>query len=119
MWLSFFVQILLDELSDFCFDKGMSLKAYLLITVVFSLLFGFLFLIMPVEFNASSGVHLDPSGAVFARGLGGAILAVGIINWFARNEKRRSRLLEGIFWGNIVIHGFNAMTDFIQSVKGY
>jgi hypothetical protein len=95
----------------------MSLKIYLTINFVIGLIFGLAFLLIPGPFASGYGLTLTPAAAVFARGVGAAILSVAVINWYARGEKY-SKLMAGVLVGNIVIHLLTGVSDFSAYLAG-
>src|SRR4051812_19827866 len=95
----------------------MSLKTFWTINVVVAGLFGIAFMLFPVQFLSGYGITLTPLVILLARGLGGAILSIAIIDWYAR-EIKDPKLLTGIFLGNIAIHLFTGGSDFIGYLQG-
>lgn len=95
----------------------MSTKNFLTINAIIAAIFGIAFLIFPVQFLSGYGISLTPLVIVLARGLGGAILSIAIIDWFSRDVKD-AKLLRGVFLGNMAVHLLTSTTDFMGYLQG-
>lgn len=99
------------------YGKSMSMKTFLTVNAVIAALFGIAFLVFPVQFLSGYGISLTPLVIILSRGLGGAILSIGIIDWFSRDVKD-VKLLSGILLGNITVHLLTGTTDFMGYLDG-
>ncbi len=65
----------------------MKLKVLLIIASIVTFIFGIGFLFAPVWFEAPYGVALDAGGALMARFMGSAYVALAIMFWTGRNSQ--------------------------------
>ena len=88
----------------------MKRKTFLIIATIVPALFGFSLLFVPDMLISTNGLAVSESAKLFARGVGGLLLGVAIINWYARNDTG-SPALRGILIGNIVFQAIAFVTD--------
>jgi len=67
-----------------------------------SWVFGIALLVIPVPLLAAYTITLNPGGSILAQLLGGALLGLGVVSWFARNATP-SEALRAIILGDAVI----------------
>lgn len=65
---------------------------------------------MPDMLIKTNGLEVTESAKLFARSVGGMLLGLALINWYARNDTG-SETLKGVLLGNIVVHVFALITD--------
>ncbi len=88
----------------------MNVRTFLTIAAVIAFLFGLGFVIIPGGVAALYGVMLDPIGTYIAQLFGAALLALGVINWSARD----AREMDGVLLGNLVANA----TGFLVTLFG-
>jgi hypothetical protein len=83
----------------------MKLSNLLLVAAVIGVVFGLAFLLASGPFAAIYGITLDKAGMLLAQLFGAALIAFGVLNWFARNvtdpEGRRAVIL-GNLTGDVI-----------------
>lgn len=85
-------------------------KVALTIGAVLAFLFGLALTFVPEQMLASFGLASSPAGLVLSRDLGVALVAVGVINWMARNAQP-GPALQAILWGNLLVQVFTVVLD--------
>lgn len=66
----------------------MTIRTLAVASAVVAALYGLAALLVPVQFLAPFGVELPEAGLLTTRLFGANLLALAVINWFARNELR-------------------------------
>lgn len=66
----------------------MQLKTMIVILVVLSIVYGFLFLLVPAEMMSLYGLDLHDGGQMMAHLFGSALLGLAVLNWLGRNVKQ-------------------------------
>ena len=95
----------------------MRLKILLLTASVVTFIFGIGFLLAPVWFEAPYGVALDAGGALLARFMGSAYVALGLMFWMGRNTQHaetRGILVTGGFAASLL----GLLVSIYDRVKG-
>jgi hypothetical protein len=70
----------------------MKLGTFMAIAAVIAFVFGFTFILVPVQTMAMYGVTLDVSGQWIARFLGSAFIGIAVVSWFARNAAQNGAM---------------------------
>jgi len=102
----------------------MNLKAFLIFHSAVCFIFGLLCAVLPAVFEPLYGIILNPVGELVARWLGTALLGLGLITWFARDEAQsslKSSILLTIFIVDIIgtIIAFWSQTTSIMNEWGW
>ena len=66
----------------------MDIHSLAVASAIVAALFGLAALLVPVQFLAPFGVELPEAGLVVTRLFGGHVLAIAVLDWFARNDLR-------------------------------
>ena len=83
----------------------MTIRTFFSILAVLSFLFGVGFVLAPGQVLANYGIELSPALALVGRLFGGALLALGVILWLARDfrdEAAVRAVLVGALIGDVV-----------------
>jgi hypothetical protein len=94
------------------------MKFSLLITIgaVLSLIFGLIFLFLPVPLMAIYGISLDATGEWLSRLVGAAWLGIGVLNWLAKNENDGS--MKAILWADLIFTGAGLLVTLLAHLSG-
>jgi hypothetical protein len=94
------------------------MKFSLLITIaaLLSLVFGLIFLFLPVPLMAVYGISLDATGEWLTRLVGAAWLGIGVLNWLAKNEKGGST--KAILWADLTFTGAGLLVTLLAHLSG-
>ena len=85
-------------------------KVALSIGAVLALIFGLALTFVPEQMLASFGLASSTAGLVLSRDLGVVLIAVGVLNWMARNAQP-GPALTAILWGNLLVQIFDVVLD--------
>ncbi len=96
----------------------MKLKSFLLLTAIIYLPFGLMMLLFPLELFGFYGFELNEAGAILGRVVGAAIIGLGLVNYFARNEDLPSQAIRAVLIGNMVYHLIDLVTVGIPTIEG-
>ena len=66
----------------------MNIRSLAVVSAVVAGLFGLTALLVPAQFLALYGVELPEAGLVMTRLFGAHVLAIAVLDWFARNDLR-------------------------------
>lgn len=66
----------------------MTIRTLAVVSAVLGALFGLPALLVPAQFVAPFGVELPEAGLLTTRLFGGHLLALAVVDWFARNDLR-------------------------------
>ena len=96
----------------------MKLKVLLVVSAIYMALLGLGFIFAPLQIGINA-VPLDASTALIAylRVFGSTFLAIGVLNWMARNSEP-STARNAILFGNIAGFGLAAMLDLWGLLSG-
>lgn len=78
----------------------MSAKLYLTIAAVVAILYALAFLIIPIQASLFFSDFAEARAVLYLRFCGAALLAWGLIVWFAR-EFQESRAVRGVLFGTV------------------
>lgn len=81
----------------------MKLSSLFTITSILSLVFGLVFVVVPVQAISYYGVTLGVGGAIMTQFHGAALIGLGVIAWYAREAEdcsARTAIVTGFFAGN-------------------
>jgi hypothetical protein len=93
----------------------MSLRVVLIASGVIALLLGFYFIFLPDNAIASFEIGAsDVASRLLMRGLGGSLVALGIVNLLSSADRGSPALL-AIVVGNIAVHIINPLLDLIET----
>jgi len=67
-----------------------------------SWVFGLALLVVPVPLLTAYGITLNPGGMIISQLLGGALIGLGVVSWFARRANP-SDALRAIILGDVVL----------------
>jgi|ERR1051326_1943558 hypothetical protein len=88
----------------------MKLKNFLIIASVVPALFGLSLLFSPASLMQTNGLAVSGSAIVFAQGVGGLLIGLAVINWYAKKDTD-SPIIKGVLIGNILVHLIALVTD--------
>jgi len=83
----------------------MKLSNLLVVSAVIGVVFGIAFIIATGPLLSIYGITLDKAGTLVAQLFGGALIALAVINWFARNvtdPEARQAVIFGNLAGDVV-----------------
>lgn len=83
----------------------MNIRNLAVVSALLALLFGLAALLVPAQFVAPYGVELPDAGLVTTRLFGGHLVAIGVLDWYARNDLRgggRAGAERGIVLANLL-----------------
>jgi len=83
----------------------MNIRNLAVVSALLALLFGLAALLVPAQFVALYGVELPEAGLVTTRLFGGHLVAIGVLDWYARNDLRgggRAGAERGIVLANLL-----------------
>lgn len=95
----------------------MKRSTFLSITALLSLVFGVGLLLFPLDVARSYCMTIDEAGVLFARSVGASLLALGLVNWLARNAPASSAL-NAVLYGNLALHIVTMLLDAFATVTG-
>jgi hypothetical protein len=96
----------------------MSTKLYLTIAAVVSILYALAFLLIPARASLFFSSFAEPRAVLYLRFCGAAILAWGLIAWFARNF-RDWEAVRGVLIGSVVGLAMNIILNVAATVAGW
>src|SRR5580704_12414956 len=97
---------------------SMSVRLYLTIAAVVAILYALAFLIIPVQASLFFSDFAEPRAILYLRFCGAAILAWGLIVWFAR-DFREWYALRSVLIGSVVGLAINLMINFVATMQGW
>ena len=83
----------------------MKLSTLLVVAAVIGAVFGIAFVVASAPLLSIYGITLDKAGTLVAQLFGGALIALAVINWFARNvtdPEARQAVIFGNLAGDVV-----------------
>jgi hypothetical protein len=80
----------------------MEISLLLAIQAVVLLIVGAAFLLIPRQYTAPFGMHLDEGSVFFARLVGSAYLAIGVLDWLTREHLPAN--LDAVILGNLIVN---------------
>ena len=83
----------------------MTIRNLAIVSALLALLFGLAALLVPAQFVALFGVELSEAGLLTTRLFGGHLVALGVLDWVARNDLRgggRQGAERGIVLANLL-----------------
>ena len=95
----------------------MSAKILLTINAVIAVLFGLAFVFMPTTLGAIYGVPPDPHTALSAQFFGSALIALGVVDWFAK-DFRDWDAVRGVLIANVVGDIFGGGVNLLGTFQG-
>jgi hypothetical protein len=96
----------------------MSTKLYLTIAAVVAIIYALAFLIIPVQASLFFSDFAEARAVLYLRFCGAAVLAWGLILWFARDFQER-RSVRGILIGSIVGLAVNIIITVFAAWAGW
>jgi hypothetical protein len=96
----------------------MSTKLYLTIAAVVAILYALAFLLIPARASLFFSSFAEPRAVLYLRFCGAAILAWGLIAWFARNF-RDWEAVRGVLIGSVVGLAMNIILNVAATVAGW
>lgn len=93
------------------------LRTYLTFNAVVAALSGFGFIAFPLALTASQPEVIPAGGLIFVRTVGGMIITLGILDWYARDLKD-SKMMQGVIVTNILFHAFSVGFDVLAISQG-
>jgi hypothetical protein len=96
----------------------MSTKLYLTIAAVVAILYALAFLLIPARASLFFSSFAEPRAVLYLRFCGAAILAWGLIAWFARNF-RDWEAVRGVLIGSVVGLALNIILNVAATVAGW
>ncbi len=95
----------------------MNLKNLFLVNAIVAGVFGLIFVLLPEQTLAQYGISLMPkAGILMARLFGAALLALGIVSWFARDMGAEAQ--DGIMLAIIVGNGGGFIISLFAQLDG-
>lgn len=91
----------------------MRTKPLLVASAVLALLFGLGLTLAPDAMMSQFGLTPDAAGRVLSRDLGVVLVAVGVMDWLARNAQP-GPALSAILWANLLVQGLETVVDTIH-----
>jgi len=95
----------------------MDTKLYLTIAAIVAILFGVGFVLIPANVIPLYGVPLEPHVIMNARFFGSALLAWGVITWFARDFQEWAAV-RGVLIGGIVGDVVGGLVNIWGTIQG-
>jgi hypothetical protein len=96
----------------------MSAKLYLTIAAVVAILYALAFLIIPVQTSLFFSDFAEARSILYLRFCGAAVLAWGLIVWFAR-DFREWYPLRSVLIGSVVGLAINLIINFVATMQGW
>lgn len=80
----------------------MNIKNLFMINAIVALVFGVVFVLIPEQALAQYGITMPKAGLLMARLFGAALLAIGVVSWFAQSmgSDAQSGIMLAIIVGN-------------------
>ena len=94
-----------------------ALRIYLTINSVVAALSGLAFILFPKALTASQVDVIPPGGLIFVKTVGGLILCIGLLDWYARNLKD-GKMMEGVLLTNFFLHAISVSFDISAIFQG-
>jgi hypothetical protein len=99
-------------------EETMDTKLYLTIAAVVAILYALAFLLIPVQASLFFSDFAEPSAVLYLRFCGAAVLAWGLIVWFARDFRDRDAV-RGVLIASIVGLAANIILNVWATVQGW
>jgi hypothetical protein len=96
----------------------MSVKLYLTIAAVVAILYALAFLIIPVQASLFFSDFAEARSVLYLRFCGAAVLAWGLIVWFAR-DFREWYPLRSVLIGSVVGLAINLIINLVATMQGW
>jgi hypothetical protein len=99
-------------------EETMDTKLYLTIAAVVAILYALAFLLIPVQASLFFSDFAEPRAVLYLRFCGAAVLAWGLIVWFARDFRDRDAV-RGVLIASIVGLAANIILNVWATVQGW
>ena len=96
----------------------MNTKLYLTVAAIVAVLYALAFLVIPVQASLFFSDFAEPRAVLYLRFCGAAILAWGLIVWFARNFEGRYAV-RGVLLGSVVGLAVNIVINVWATLQGW
>jgi hypothetical protein len=96
----------------------MNLRLYLTIAAVVAILYAIAFLLIPIQASLLFSGFAEPRAILYLRFCGAAVLAWGLIVWFAR-DFRDWRSVRGVLIASIVGLAINIIINVVATLQGW
>ena len=96
----------------------MSIRLYLTVAAVMAILCALAFLVIPVQASLFFGDFAEASSVLYLRFCGAAVLAWGLIVWFAR-DFRDWYSIRSVLIASVVGLAINIIINFVATMQGW
>ncbi len=93
------------------------LRAYLTFNAVVALLSGIAFLLVPLQMASTQGPNISAGEVIFIRSVGGLILSIAVLDWYARDLKDQ-KMMQGVLLTNFLVHATSVTIDTMAVFAG-
>jgi hypothetical protein len=93
------------------------LRIYLTFNSVIALLSGLAFIFFPQALTSSQVSPISPGGMIFVRTVGGLILSIAVLDWYARDVKDL-KMMQGVLITNFLVHATSVTFDIMGAKDG-
>ncbi|HSW47548.1 MAG TPA: hypothetical protein VLG67_00560 [Candidatus Saccharimonadales bacterium] len=94
-----------------------ALRNYLTFNSIVALLSAAAFLFFPHAVTASQGATIAPGALIFVKTVGGLILSIAVLDWYARDLKD-AKMMEGVLITNFLVHASSVAIDTMGVTSG-
>ena len=99
-------------------EEIMSARLYLTIAAVVAILYALAFLLIPVQTSLFFSGFAEARAVLYLRFCGAAVLAWGLIVWFAR-DFRDWDAVSGVLIGSVVALAVNIIISVVATIQGW
>jgi len=96
----------------------MKSSVFAIILAILSVFYGLCLLLIPVKFVSTYDVTLTASGIYFARSVGSALLAFGILFWTNRNVPFSDRSWQSLLLATLFSQAIDAVISVKETMNG-